>query len=86
MSLILSAIESTEQALAAFAAALGILLPAVAGALCMAFAIGKTIDAIARQPEAGDKLRTTLILGMVFIETTVIYALIVAIMVVIQLF
>ena len=70
----------------AFAAAIAILLPAIAGAIGMAFAIGKTIDAIARQPEAEGKLRTTLILGMVFIETTVIYALIVAIMIVIQLF
>ena len=86
MNLILSAIESTSQALVAFAAAIGILLPAIAGAIGMAFAIGKTIDAIARQPEAGDKLRATLVLGMVFIETTVIYALIVAIMIVIQLF
>lgn len=86
MNLILSAIESNSQALVAFAAAIGILLPAIAGAICMAFAISKTIDAIARQPEAGDKLRATLVLGMVFIETTVIYALIVSIMVVIQLF
>jgi F-type H+-transporting ATPase subunit c len=86
MSLILSAIESTSQSLVAFAAALAILIPATVGAIGMAFAISKTLDAIARQPEADSKLRTTLILGMVFIETTVIYALIVAIMIVIQLF
>ena len=86
MSLILSAIESTSQALVAFAAAIAILIPAIAGAIGMTIAISKTLDAIARQPEADGKLRTTLILGMVFIETTVIYALIVAVMIVIQLF
>lgn len=86
MSLLLSAIETQAQSLVAYAAALAILLPACAGAVGMAIAISKTLDAIARQPEAEGKLRTTLILGMVFIETTVIYALIVAIMIVIQLF
>ena len=84
MNLILSAIESNSQALVAFAAAIGILLPAIAGAICMAFAISKTIDAIARQPEAESKIRTTLLLGLAFIETTAIYGLFIAIMLVIK--
>ena len=86
MSLILSAVESSAASLLAIAAALAILVPAAAGAIGMAIAISKTLDAIARQPEAEGKLRTTLILGLVFIETCIIYALIVAIMIVIQLF
>ncbi len=86
MSLILSAVESSAASLLAIAAALAILIPASVGAIGMAIAISKTLDAIARQPEAEGKLRTTLILGLVFIETCIIYALIVAIMIVIQLF
>jgi len=86
MTLILSAIETTAQSIVAFAAAIAILVPAIAGTVAMALAITKTLDAIARQPEADSKLRTTLILGLVFIETLIIYSLIVAIMIVIQLF
>lgn len=55
---------------------------AVAGALGMAFAIGKAVDSTARQPEAGADIRSSMMLGLVFIETAIIYALIVAILVV----
>ena len=54
----------------------------VAGALGMAFAIGKSVESMARQPEASDKINSALMLGLVFIETTIIYALIVAILIV----
>ena len=44
---------------------------------------GKAIAAaIARQPEAEGKIRTTLMLGLVFVETAIIYALIVAILII----
>lgn len=55
---------------------------AVAGALGMAFSIGKAVDSTARQPEAGADIRSSMMLGLVFIETAIIYALIVAILVV----
>lgn len=84
MSLLLS--EISNQAVYAIVAALAILIPATAGGLAMSFVINKALDGIARQPEAESKIRSTMILGIVFIETTVIYALIVAIMIVIQLF
>ncbi|MCQ2512772.1 MAG: hypothetical protein MJ092_05225 [Lachnospiraceae bacterium] len=48
----------------------------------MAWAITKSIDGIARQPEAEGKIRTALMLGLVFIETAIIYALIVAILII----
>ena len=48
----------------------------------MAIAISKTNDSIARQPEMEGKLRSNMMLGLVFIETVVIYALIVGILVV----
>ena len=84
MSMLLSEIAS--QSVYAICAALAILIPATLGGLAMSFVINKAIDAIARQPEADGKIRSAMILGIVFIETTVIYALIVAIMIVIQLF
>ena len=46
------------------------------------YAVGKACEAIARQPEAEGKIRTTLMLGLVFIETAIIYALIVAILII----
>ena len=51
-------------------------------AVAMALAISKSADGIARQPEAEGKIRTTLMLGLVFIETAIIYALIVAILII----
>ena len=66
----------------AIAAAACIALVAAVGALSMARAISKATDGISRQPEADNKIRTTLMLGLVFIETVVIYALIVAILII----
>ena len=48
----------------------------------MGVAISKSSESIARQPEAGDKIRANLMLGLVFVETAVIYALVVAIMII----
>jgi len=66
----------------AYAAAIAIGLAAAAGAIGMAIAIAKSAEGIARQPEAEGKIRTTLMLGLVFIETAIIYALIVAILII----
>lgn len=66
----------------AFAAAVVIGLAAFAGVFAMGQAITKSSESIARQPEADGKIRTTLMLGLVFIETVVIYALIVAILII----
>ena len=38
--------------------------------------------AMARQPEATSQIRTTMMMGLVFIETVIIYALIVAILII----
>ena len=45
-------------------------------------AAGKSTEGIARQPEAEGKIRTTLMLGLVFIETAIIYALLVVILII----
>ena len=66
----------------AIAAALIMGVAAAAGAIAMALAIMKSVDGIARQPEAEGKIRTALMLGLVFIETAIIYALIVAILII----
>ena len=76
--------EAEDQSVSGKAIAAGIVvgLAAAAGAIGMGMAIAKSVEGISRQPEAEGKIRTTLMLGLVFIETVVIYALIVAILVI----
>jgi len=64
------------------AAAITIAVVAGAGAISMGLVIWKTIEGIARQPEAEGKIRTAMMLGLVFVETAIIYALIVAILII----
>jgi F-type H+-transporting ATPase subunit c len=66
----------------AIAAALTIGLAAAAGALAMGIAISKSSESISRQPEADEKIRGSLLLGLIFIETAIIYALVVAILII----
>ena len=66
----------------AVAAAVAIGLAAAAGAIGMGITIAKSAEATARQPEAGGQIRTNMMLGLVFIETAIIYALIVAILII----
>ena len=68
--------------LKAIAAAATIALASVAGAISMGISISKATESISRQPEAAGSIRTSLMLGLVFIETAIIYALIVAILIV----
>ena len=66
----------------AIAAAIAVGLAAAAGALAMGISIAKSNESIARQPEAASQIKSGLMLGLVFIETAIIYALIVAILVI----
>lgn len=52
------------------------------GALGMGIAVGKSNEGIARQPEAAGTIRGSMILGIVFIETAIIYALVVTILII----
>ena len=76
--------EQTQQDNAAgsksLAAGIAIGLAAAGGAIAMGVAVGKSTEGIARQPEG--KIRTTLMLGLVFIETAIIYALLVVILII----
>ena len=66
----------------AVSAAIVIGLAALGGTFSMSNAICKSNEGVARQPEAGGQIQTLLMLGLVFIETVVIYALIVAILII----
>ncbi len=66
----------------AIATGIAIGLAAAGGAVAMGIATGKSVEGISRQPEAEGKIRTSLMLGLVFIETAIIYALLVVILIV----
>ncbi len=66
----------------ALASGLAVGLAAAGGAIAMGLAAGKAVEGISRQPEAEGKIRTTLMLGLVFIETAIIYALLVVILII----
>lgn len=77
--------EETEESsigLKAIAAGLAVGIAAAGGAVAMGMATAKSTESIARQPEAEGKIRTTLMLGLVFIETAIIYALLVVILII----
>ena len=68
--------------LQAVSAAAVVAIVAAAGAIGMAVAISKCASGMARQPEAAGKINSAMMLGLVFIETAIIYALIVAILII----
>ena len=63
-------------------AGIAIGIAAGGGAIGMGLAVAKSAEGISRQPEADSKIRTTLMLGLVFIETAIIYALLVVILII----
>ena len=66
----------------AIASGIAIGLAAAGGAVAMGIASGKATEGISRQPEANGQIRSTLMLSLVFIETAIIYALLVVILVI----
>jgi F-type H+-transporting ATPase subunit c len=59
---------------------LGLAIAAFGGALGQSNAIGKAVDAVARQPEAGGRIQGMMIIGLALIETLVIYMLLICFM------
>ena len=55
-------------------------LTGIGAGIGMGIATGKAVEATARQPEAVGKIRTMLLLGLAFAETTAIYGLLVSIL------
>jgi len=74
--------ENDVKKTKAIAAAIIIGVVASVGAVAMAISVKKAVDGTARQPEAAGNIRTSMMMGLVFIETAIIYALIVAILVI----
>ena len=76
--------ETADSGVSAKAIASGIAIgvAAAGGAIGMGLAIAKSADGISRQPEAEGKIRTTMMLGLVFLETAIIYALLVVILII----
>lgn len=72
----------SDRGIIALAAAIAVGVAAAAGAIGMAIAIAKSNESIARQPEAKNDIRSGMMLGLVFIETAIIYALIIAILII----
>ena len=76
------AAEDNAAGAKAIAAAVAVGVVAAAAAVGMAIAIAKSVESMARQPEAAGKINSAMMLGLVFIETAIIYALVVAILVI----
>ena len=66
----------------AMAAGIAVGAACAAGAIGMAIATAKSAESMARQPEASGKINSAMMLGFVFIETAVLYALIIAILII----
>lgn len=66
----------------ALASAIVVGLVGAAGAIAMGMTISKSAESIARQPEMAGKINSAMMLGLVFIETAIIYALVIAILVI----
>lgn len=67
-----------------FAAAFAISFAGIAGAFAIGNLASKTVESIARQPEASNELRTTMIIAIAFIEATVLYSLVISFMILAQ--
>ena len=64
----------------AIGAGIAVLTGAGAG-VGIGIATGKAVEAIARQPESSGKIMTVLLLGLALAESTAIYGLVVAMMI-----
>lgn len=65
-----------------FGSGIAIGVAAAGGALAMGIAVGKSAESMSRQPEASGEIRSAMMLGLVFIETAIIYALLAVILII----
>ncbi len=75
-----AAADSGSSKFLGLALGFGLALAAFGGALSQSNAIGKAVDAVARQPEAGARIQGMMIIGLALIETLVIYMLLICFM------
>ena len=71
--------------LIALAMAIAIGLSAIGSGIGQGITTGRATESMARQPEMAGGIRTTLILGLAFMETLTIYGLLIALMLYSQL-
>ncbi len=69
----------------AYAAALAIAVAAFGGAIGQSMGIKSALDSIGRNPSAASKITTPMIIGLAMIESLVIYALVIALMLVLKI-
>ena len=72
--------EEIARGLIALAAGLCMGIGAIGPAMGEGNAVGKALEGMARQPEAAGTLRTNMILGCAITETTGIYSLVIALL------
>ena len=60
------------------AAGIGLGVAAFGGALGQGMLAGRAMEAMARQPEMASKLQTAMLLGLAFVESLTIYALLIS--------
>jgi F-type H+-transporting ATPase subunit c len=72
--------DAIVKAACALGAGLAMGLGAIGPAIGEGNAVGKALEGMARQPEASGDLRSTMILGCAITESTGIYALVVALL------
>ena len=81
LSLVLEAAQynaAFAKGLAFIAAGFAMGIAALGPAIGQGFAAGKAVEAVGRQPEAVKQIRSVMLLGQAMAETTGIYALLVA--------
>ena len=75
--LLTSSMEESKLIAMAIAAGVGAIGPGIG----MGILVGKTLEAIGRNPEALPKIQTNMILGIAFTEAIMIFALVVALII-----
>ena len=66
------------QTAAVLAAGFSMAIGSIGPALAIGNLVGKAVEGMARQPEAGGQIQTAMFIGMAFAEAIALYALVVA--------
>ena len=80
-----AAAGNTDGGGMAYAAAIAIAIAAFGGALGQGMGIKTALESIGRNPSAASKITTPMIIGLAMIESLVIYALVIALMLVLKI-
>ena len=77
-----AAAEAASVSGKALGSGIAIGIAAAGGAIGMGIAVAKSAEGVSRQPEAAGQIRSSMMLGLVFIETAIIYALLAVILII----